>query len=149
MPTPREPALPPGHLSDPDNWARSGPRCHRPGASPCPSPPSVPHLGGGGMLQTAPRAARAPPPPQTRRAERASHTNHTKTKTVQRPFLERPAFSEVDAVGPRFPLAGPAGRQAFHDNRRSPNLWPGRCLLRRRERGLAHRFRLRPASPGC
>lgn len=54
----------------------------------------------------SPRAARAPPPLQTRRAERASHTNHTKTKTAERPFLERPAFSEVDAVRSRLSLAG-------------------------------------------
>lgn len=52
----------------------------------------------------SPRAARAPL--QTRRAERASHTNHTKTKTAERSFLERPAFSEVDAVRSRLPLAG-------------------------------------------
>ena len=50
-----------------------------------------------------PRPARAPPL-QASHADRASQTNHTKTKTAERPFLERPALSEVDAVGSRLPL---------------------------------------------
>lgn len=100
-----------------------------------------------------PRPARAPPL-QASHADRASQTNHTKTKTAERPFLERPAFSEVDAVGSRLPLtsgldARPPLATAASSNRHPRYPRSRWCSLRRRKRGWAQVFRRRPASPEC
>lgn len=65
----------------------SGPACGRPVHRPLP----LSALGSRLLPRQACRGAALP--------------SHTKTKTAERPFLERPASSERDAVGSRLPLS--------------------------------------------
>lgn len=116
------------------------------------------HLGGTSHVHRPPDPPRtrqdAPTPPgllgvrvPTGRAEIASQTNHTKTKTNELPFLKQAAFSEGVAVGLSFLSLRRRDARSPIATAASSNRRPGRdSALCAGAKGAERRFRSRPAS---